>query len=149
MADTGLSQSGVLSVTPPGVLEDRLNKQAADKAAAAQQQDQPAPPQLAGYVRGQFEIFRNHRNSTSGWSERLLIALRTFNGQYDATRLAEIRKFGGSDIYARVAAQKCRAASSLLRDIYLGQDRSWAVRPSSNPEIPDTVLQAINTLLQV
>jgi hypothetical protein len=147
MSDMGLSQTGVLQVIPPAQLEQQLQQQAKDKAAAAQQPSDD-PQQLVSYIKGQFEIFRNHRNTAAGWSERLLQSLRIFNGQYDATRLQEIRKFGGSEVYARIIAQKCRAASSLLRDIYLSQDRPWSIRPSSNPEIPDHISAAIDQLMQ-
>src|SRR5271166_954742 len=151
MSDMGLGQSGVIPVIPPDQLEKQLQQQGAAKAAAQQpQQDQTDTTQsLAGYIKGQWEIFRNHRNTAAGWSDRLLIALRTFNGQYNATQLQEIRKYGGSQIYARIIAQKCRAASSLLRDIYLGQDRPWTVRPPTNPDVPDTILQSIDRLMQI
>lgn len=142
-----LGQQGVLQVTPPAQLEQQLQQQAKDKAAANQPPAQDVN-QLASYVKGQFEIFRNHRNTNAGWSERLLIGLRAFNGQYDLSKLQEIRKMGGSEIYARLTAQKCRAASSLLRDIYLSQDRPWAVRPTSDPEIPDEIKNNINQLMQ-
>lgn len=141
-----LGQSGVLSVVPPAALEQQLQQQATDKAAASQPQQDVT--QLVSYIKGQFEIFRNHRNTSAGWSERMLAALRTFNGQYDANRLAEVRRFGGSEIYARVNAQKCRAASSLLRDIYLGSDRPWAIKPPSDPKIPDQIMQSIDQLMQ-
>src|SRR5674476_238929 len=96
-----LGQSGVLQVVPPAALEQQLQQQANDKAAAA---TPPAPDvtPLAGYIKGQFEIFRNHRNTANGWSERLLAALRTFNGQYDPAKLQDLKKFGGSEIYARL-----------------------------------------------
>ena len=138
MADQ-LGQNGVIQFTAPDQLEKQLDAAAAQKASAAQaaqQSQQPQFPQLAGYVKGQFEIFRNHRNTVAGWSNRMLAALRSFNGQYDPTKLAEVTKFGGSTVFARLTAQKCRAASSLLRDIYLGQDIPWALQPPKNPEIP-------------
>jgi hypothetical protein len=147
MSDMALGQSGVLQVVPPAQLEQQLQTQANAKANA-NMPAQETPQQLVSYIKGQFEIFRNHRNTAAGWSERLLQALRTFNGQYDATKLQEIQKFGGSTVYARVIAQKCRAASSLLRDIYLSQDRPWSVRASSDPEVPPEILQSINQLLQ-
>ena len=146
MSDLG--QQGVMQVISPAQLEQQLAQRDQDKAAAAAPGQTPAPPQLIGYVKAQFEIFRNHRNTSAGWSERLLRALRAFNGQYDANQLNEIRRFGGSEIYARIIAQKCRAASSLLRDIYLGQDRPWGIRPSSNPTVPPAVLQQIDQLMQ-
>lgn len=142
---------GVIQVIPEAMLQAQEQKAAASKVQAqqaAQGLDNQDATALAGYIRGRFEIFRNHRNTASGWSERLLMALRTFNGQYDQTQLQEIRKFGGSEIYARIIAQKCRAASSLLRDIYLSQDRPWAVRPPSNPEVPPDIVNSINQLIQ-
>ena len=149
MSDMGLGNQGVLQVIPPAQLEQQL-QQKAQSAAAANAAAQPAQlNSLVGYVKGQYEIYRNHRNTAAGWSERLLQSLRTFNGQYDSNKLQEIRKFQGSEVYARISAQKCRAASSLLRDIYLGEDQPWAIRPSSNPTVPQTVIQNIDQLMQI
>lgn len=149
MSDMALGQQGVLQVVPPAALEKQLKDKATAAAAAnAPMQPNQDPQSLVGYIKTQFEIFRNHRNSVSGWNERLLQALRSFNGQYDQARLMEIRKFGGSNIYARIIAQKCRAASSLLRDIYLSQDRPYAVRPPKQPTVPPNILQAIDGLMQ-
>src|ERR1700728_5135090 len=97
-----LGQNGVIQFTPPAQLEQQLADQASAKAAATQaatQAQQPQYPQLAGYVKGQFEIFRNHRNTVAGWSNRMLAALRSFNGQYDPTKMQEIVKWGGSTVY--------------------------------------------------
>src|SRR5580692_10117031 len=149
MADLG--QNGVIQFTSPAQLEAQLDAAAAQKAQNAQAQNtqqQPQYPELAGYVKGQFEIFRNHRNTVAGWSNRMLAALRSFNGQYDPTKLAEITKWGGSTVYARVIAQKCRAASSLLRDIYLGQDIPWSLAPPKVPAVPPNILQQIDQLIQ-
>lgn len=150
MAGEPLGQNGVIQFTSPAALEAQLDaaaSQKADAAMAVNQQQQPQYPQLAGYVKAQFEIFRNHRNTVAGWSNRMLAALRSFNGQYDPTKLQEITKFGGSTVYARLIAQKCRAASSLLRDIYLGQDIPWALQPPKNPQIPPDILQKIDALI--
>lgn len=144
-----LGQQGVFSVVPPAQLEQQL--QQADAAHAAAQdaaRDGHPPQELLTYIKAQFEVFRNHRNTASGWSDRLLASMRAFNGQYSATKLAEIRKWGGSEIYARIIGQKCRAASSLLRDIYLGQDRPWAVRPPQNIDVPPEIQSQIDQLVQ-
>src|SRR5215831_14492760 len=144
----GLGQNGVIQVVPPAALEAQLARQAATSANVDAQPIQGDVSQLGSYIRAQFEIFRNHRNTSAGWSERMLMALRTFNGQYDANKLQEIRKFGGSEIYARLIAQKCRAASSLLRDVYLGPDRPWALKPPDSPDIPPEIQQQIDQLIQ-
>lgn len=144
-----IGQEGVLQVIPPAELERQLQQRDVDKAAAMTATNtQQQYPELAGFVKAQFEIFRNHRNTNAGWSNRMLAALRTFNGQYDPTKLIEISKWGGSQVYARIIAQKCRAAASLLRDIYLGQDIPWQLQPPENPDIPPEIMQAIEQLIQ-
>lgn len=115
---------------------------------AAEGDNSEVETNLAGYVRTQWEQMRRHRNSAAGWSERLLSAMRAFNGQYDAAKLAEIKKFGGSEVYARIIAMKCRGASSLLRDVYLTPDRSWAVEPPSDPDVPPEIIAKILQLIQ-
>lgn len=146
MADV-LGNNGVLQVMGPAQLEQKLQDEAAARAAAA------APPpadmtDLAGFIRGRLSAFRRHRDSASGWSSRCLQAMQTYNGRYNPTQLQDIQKFGGSDIYARITTQKCRAASSLLRDIYLGQDQPWALRSAADPDIPSEIVQGIEQLLQ-
>ena len=142
----------MLRVIPGGAL-DRL--EAEQNRKIAQEQDEAAKisqttmTNLAGYIRSQFEIMRNHRNNvTAGWSERLLAALRAFNGQYDAAKLQEIRNFGGSEVYARIIAMKCRGASSLLRDVYLQADRPWGLNEGPDPAIPENILAAIMKLVE-
>jgi hypothetical protein len=76
---------GVLRVVPPAVLNAAIKADDEKKAAAASQNTSDvALSNLASHIRTQFEIMRTHRNSAAGWSERLIVALRAFNGQYDA-----------------------------------------------------------------
>ena len=144
-----LPQRGVLRVVPPAALDAAIKAQDEARAAAEAAAQTPEMSNLAGFIRTQFEIMRTHRNNAqSGWSERLLSALRAFNGQYDALKLAEIRKFGGSEVYARVIAMKCRGASSLLRDVYLAPDRPWGIQAGPDPEVPPEIMQSIQQLVQ-
>jgi hypothetical protein len=139
----------LLRVVPPAQLEAALDKQARDKAAIEDESNSPQVDQLAAFVRTRYEMFRNHRNDAiAGWSLRLLQSMRAFTGRYDPEKLAEIKKFGGSDIYARVIAMKCRGASSLLRDVYLSGDRAWGLDPAEDPDIPPEIAQAITQLVQ-
>jgi hypothetical protein len=75
--------------------------------------------------------------------------MRVFNGQYDANKLMEIKQFGGSQVYARIVAMKCRGASSLLRDVYLSPDRPWGLDASDDPKIPEAILNSINDLVGI
>ena len=103
------------------------------------------PPEgLAGYITDQYSLMRRHRDTVGrGWSDRLLASLRAFNGVYDANVIQEIKKFGGSNVYARIIAMKCRGTSSLLRDVYLGTDKPWGLEPDNDPDVPDEIVQAI------
>ena len=127
--------------------DDTLQQQQVMDAARAQAYAAPpnAPPTgLAGFVTDQYSLMRRHRDTVGrGWSDRLLASLRAFNGVYDTNVIQEIKKFGGSDVFARLIAQKCRGTSSLLRDVYLGTDKPWGLEPSSDPDVPDEIIQAI------
>ena len=72
-----------------------------------------------------------------------------FEGRYDETKLAQIKLFGGSQVYSRLVAVKCRGATSMLRDVYLGPDRPWDIQPEPDPPVPqaiqDNILQLIQT----
>lgn len=148
-----LPPQGVLRVVPPGALDRITANEAQAKATAedaAKALSDVAVTNLSGYIRTQYEMMVRHRNTpVSGWSMRLISALKTFNGQYDTTKLSEIAKFGGSEIYARISAAKCRGASSLLRDVYLQADRPWGLDPGPDPPIPDNILQSVEQLIKV
>ena len=149
-----IPQQGVLRVVPPGAL-DRIEANATrarvtGEDEARNSQNALAMTNLASYIRSQYEMMRNHRdNASSGWSARLMASLRAFNGQYDAGKLQEIAKWGGSQIYQRLTANKCRGASSLLRDVYLQSDRPWGLDPDPDPDIPPNIMASIQQLLQV
>lgn len=147
----GSHNIGLLRVVPPAELEAQIA--AKDKADYEARRDAEAKnnatmSNLAGHIRTQWEEMRRHRNSASGWSDRLMKSLRTFKGEYDPEKLAQIKQFGGSEVYARVVAMKCRGASSLLRDLYLTPDRPWAIDPPADPDIPDEISSRILALVQ-
>lgn len=144
-----LPNMGVLRVVGPADLEAALQREAREKAQAEDAATTPEMSDLGSFIRTRYEMFRNHRNNTAaGWSNRLLVSMRAFSGMYDPNKLAEIQKFGGSEIYARMIAQKCRGASSLLRDVYLSTERSWGLAPPSDPDVPEMIVNQINQFVQ-
>ena len=146
---SGPQPIGALRVVGGADLTRQIDQEAQQRAALSQPAPDPTPVGLAGYILTQYELMRRHRNnSMSGWAERLLKSLRAFNGQYDPDKLAEIKKFAGSDAYARVIAIKCRGASSLLRDVYLGADLPWGIDPPTDPQVPPDVLRAMEQLIR-
>lgn len=144
--------SAILRVVGPASLNRQLSDQATQRAQAedkALQVNDNVEQSLAGFIRAEWTMMQRHRNSgNAGWSDRLLSAMRTFKGQYDAVKLAEIDKFGGSRVYARLIAMKCRGATSLLRDVYLAPDRAWGIAPPDDPEIPASIKQSVMQLIQ-
>lgn len=122
------------------------NEQARRDAAAGTRT--VPPPDLGSYIRGRWMVFRNHRNSGEDpINTKLLRAQRMFEGRYDPSKLMEIQKFGGSVVYSRLVAVKCRGASSLLRDVYLGPDRPWDIQPQPDPPVPPEVQASIHQLV--
>lgn len=143
----------ILRVVPPGKLDAHIaeqdKQQAAISAAANGNENRDDMAGLAGYIRRQFDMMKRHRGmAVGGWNERLLHALRVFNGEYDAQKKQQIARFGGSDVYARIIAMKCRGASALLRDVYLSPDRAWGIEPPDDPVIPPEIMSAIQALVE-
>src|SRR5215472_16300475 len=139
------SGGGFLRVVTPG---QRSQMDADETARRANQNTPERPPDLNTYIRHRWEVFRNHRNQGANpINYRLLRAQRMFEGKYDPEKLAAIKEFGGSEVYSRLAATKCRGATSLLRDVYLGQDRPWDVEPQPDPPVPDEVRASIIQLV--
>lgn len=122
-------------------------EQQAAKEAEASTSD-PVTSELAAHIRTRMTEMRNFRN-TEGIAQRLIDALRTYKGQYDPAKLAEIKKFGGSEVYARITSTKCRGATALLRDVYLGAERPWDIDPTPVPAVPDNIMQSIDELVNV
>ncbi len=100
---------------------------------------------LAAYISDRFDRMRRWR--TSALDQRLVHALRMFNGEYPPDTLQAIRRVGGSEIFARVAAGKCRGAAALLRDMYLSLDRPWEIAATPNPVLPDAAEAAVDVML--
>ena len=113
---------GLLRVVSGAELDERDQQ---DAEARAKANAKPLPTyDLGAFVRNRWYIMRNHRNTGNDpLNNRLLRAQRMFEGKYDPDKIAEIRAFGGSEVYSRLVAVKCRGATSLMRDVYLGAER--------------------------
>lgn len=122
-----------------------------EQVAASQAQgstDDPVMTELAAHIHRRMLEMRNFRN-TEGIAQRLINALRTYKGEYDPTKLSEIKRFGGSEVFARITSTKCRGATALLRDVYLGAERPWDLDPTPVPTVPDDIYKSIDELVNV
>lgn len=67
-------------------------------------------------------------------------------GEYEPDKLAAIREFGGSEVYLRVIANKCRILEAWLKDVYLGQtERPWTLRPTAKPSVAPGMEDDVST----
>ena len=103
---------------------------------------------LAGHLRRVFDQYRRHKTSIA-FQDRCLDCLRNYRGQYSAAKLHEIKAFGGSDVFARLTAIKCRGASAMLRDVYLSGSRPWDVMPTPKPDLPSDIAANIDQLVSM
>jgi len=140
--------AGLRLVTPEGLIGQEAEAAAAQRIAEDAVASQ-LTSNLVAFIDNEFETFVRHRDGGNGWSDRLANAMRVFNGKYDSQKLAEIRRFGGSEIYARLIATKCRGATSLLRDVYLNTEKPWGLEATPDPTLPDDVLGDVQQLVQV
>lgn len=143
---------GLLRVVSGQELDRRDAQSRADEAARRQSALQLHELDLGAYIRNTWMMFRNHRNTNQGadsLNNRLLRAQRMIEGKYDSAKLTEIQKFGGSEVYSRLVSGKCRGATALMRDVYLGPDRPWDIQPQPDPPVPPGVLDHIIQLIQI
>jgi len=142
--------AGLRLVTPEQLIAGE-QQQAAETVAAqdAANENSRLNTSLVAFIDNEFSRFKRHRDSASGWSDRMTNAMRVFSGVYDVSKLQEIRKFGGSEIYARLTAGKCRGATSLLRDIYLNQEKPWGLKPTPDPKLPEDIAAQVQQLVQM
>ncbi len=140
----------VLRIVSPDDLTAQEAEENAARVAAedAANDESQLTTSLCAFIDNEFNTFMRHRDGANGWTDRLVAAGRTFNGQYDSQKLAEIRRFGGSEIYARLIATKCRGATSLLRDVYLNTEKPWGLTPTPDPTLPDDIAGDIGQLIE-
>jgi hypothetical protein len=145
------AQVGLIAVLNNDDLQKR--EDAADQARYAASNTVPgeAPPDpyssilcdLDSYVENCWQAAKTAKEGQV--EPDMLEDLRQREGIYDPTKLAEIRKHGGSEIKMMLTNVKCRAAEGWIRDILLPSgERPFTVRPSPIPnDMPPELKQGI------
>lgn len=133
--------NGILQVVSEGELQQRDAK-----IASVEQFPELAVDNLAAFIRDKFHQFKDHKES-SGITDRELSALRAYRGEYSASKLADISQFGGSNVYSKLTSVKCRGATALLRDVFLGADTPWEISPTPEPTTPEDVTTGVEQLV--
>jgi hypothetical protein len=105
-----------------------------DEEAKEASFDAPVLEGIAGHI---HSAWQDARTAKSDVKDRILSASRARRGEYESSKLSEIRSVtGGSEEYGRIVSNKCRIAEAWLRDVYLGQsDRAWSLKPTPVPTL--------------
>ena len=113
------------------------------RVAAQQANSQPVVQALAGYIRKKWMSAMMAKQMTS--EIKMLKSVRARRGEYDPDKLAQLREQGSSTIYMMITSNKCRAASSWLRDtlVTAAEDKPWTIEPGAIPDLPPDQVQSI------
>ncbi len=121
----------MLRVVGGADLQREEEKRIAEESAARQQQ--PVILGLAAHVKTCWDAARDAKRPIE---DIMMSAKRQRNGEYEPTKLVEIRKQGGSEIFMRITEVKCRSAEAWIRDILLDSGSiPWELRPTPLPDL--------------
>lgn len=132
------------TVSAGGLVTIKSLRAMADERAAAQQANsQPVVQALNGYIRKQWMSSMMAKQMTA--EIKMLKSVRARRGEYDPDKLAQLREQGSSTIYMMITSNKCRAASSWLRDtlVTAAEDKPWTIDPTALPDLPPNEVQGI------
>ena len=117
-------------------------------AANAKKQQAPLIVGLSAHVRRRWEVMRDHKKEDI--EGRLTKAARARNMQYSATKMAEIKAQGGSEIFMGIVSTKCRTATAWLRDTLLGtgDDKPWSISATPIPDVPPDLMDRLQGIMQ-
>ena len=113
------------------------------RAAAQLANAQPVVQALSGYIRKKWQAAMLAKQQTS--EIKMLKSVRARRGEYDPDKLAQLREQGSATIYMMLTSNKCRAASSWLKDtlVTAAEDKPWTIAPSPIPDLPPDQVQSI------
>lgn len=132
----------LLRVVPNDEL-NRQEKMLADRALE-ERQAQPFILGMADYLRACWDVAQQAKKPIEN---KMLMAMRQRNGEYEADKMAGIRKQGGSDIFMMITEVKCRAAESWLRDILLDTGTPpWDLSATPIPDLSPKATKEIQDI---
>jgi hypothetical protein len=132
-------------VTVGGIVPIKSVKQLLEeeKAAAQQANNEPVIQNLAAYIKQKWMYARMAKEYTI--EQKMLKSVRARRGEYDPDKLAQLREQGSATIYMMLTSNKCRAASSWLRDVLLtgSDDKPWSLKPNPIPDMDPNIIGSL------
>ena len=140
---TNSAAPGTISAGGGLVTIKSLKAMAEERANAQQANSQPVVQALNGYIRKQWMSSMMAKQMTA--EIKMLKSVRARRGEYDPDKLAQLREQGSSTIYMMITSNKCRAASSWLRDtlVTASEDKPWTITPTALPDLPPNEVESI------
>jgi hypothetical protein len=133
------------TVTTGGMVTIKSLKalQEEQRTKAQEQNSQPVVQALAGFIRKTWMSSMMAKQQTS--EIKMLKSVRARRGEYDPDKLAQLREQGSSTIYMMLTSNKCRAASSWLRDtlVTASDEKPWTIKPGAIPDLPPSQVESI------
>ena len=133
------------TVTTGGMVTIKSLKALQDeqRMKAQEQNAQPVVQALAGFIRKTWMSSMLAKQQTS--EIKMLKSVRARRGEYDPDKLAQLREQGSSTIYMMLTSNKCRAASSWLRDtlVTAADEKPWTIKPGAIPDLPPSQVESI------
>lgn len=122
---------------------EKQEQEAAQKALQ-ERQNQPMVLGLSQHIRMCWDAAKIAKKPIE---DKMLMAMRQRNGEYEPEKLNQIRQQGGSEIYMMITEVKCRAAESWLRDILLDSGTPpWDIVPTPIPDLSPMQRQEIQDI---
>lgn len=136
---------GMLNVVPNSVLIEQ--EQAEAQRRADIRQNRPEIVGLAAHVQSCWQAAKQAKQPIE---KRMLKCARAIKGEYEPEVLADIREVGGAEVYMMLTAEKCRAASSWIRDILMQPgEEPWGIDPTPMPDLPPEVAEDVARRVQM
>lgn len=138
---TGSTAPGYTSVGGIVPIKSIKQLQEEERKAAVDANSSTVIQNLAAYIKQKWWYARMAKEYTV--EQQMLKSVRARRGQYDPDKLAQLREQGSSTIFMMLTSNKCRAASSWLRDVIMSspEEKPWSLRPSPIPDMEPDILQ--------
>jgi hypothetical protein len=139
-SETAPGVTNIGGIVPVKSVKQLMDEQ---REAANRANSEPVIQNLAAYIKQKWYYSRFSKEMTI--EQRMLKSVRQRRGEYDPDLLVQLREQNSSLIYMMLTSNKCRAASSWLRDVLLtdSKDKPWSLKPNPIPEMPPPVLQGL------
>ena len=140
---TGGNAPGTTSVGGLVTIKSGAQLMREDRQKAEQENTAPLVQGLAAYIRQAWSQARSAKEMQV--EPRMLQSVRQRRGQYSPEKEAQLAQQNSSMIYMMLTSNKCRAASSWLRDVLLvtSDDKPWTISPTPVPEIDPMIMQQV------